>query len=443
MPGLHGSRGTRGIASELVPEWYIGFQDTQSQAPPREFCDDDSGQATRLRSSSYHPNPGRVGSTTVNAKPRVVAFITSYFPDIGGAEVALRQVARRLSKDFDFVTVTARRRRERPEEETLEEGRILRLGFGSPLDKWCLPALAPQLRRRLMREQIAGVKTILWGVDITQASLLASLVGRNDPRLPLILTIQYGGGAERLASGRVGLIRLSFRHMLRQARHVTAVSTPLLEAARRYGYAGPTSRIPNGVDLDLFCRPDGLPPPPRPTIITVSRLVSKNGIDTLIRAMSVLIRTFPSIECRVLGDGPERRRLEYLAADLGVGQAVRFYGMLPHTNIPCHLWESHVFVRPSRSEGMGNAFIEALAAGLPIVGTRVGGIPDIIQEGETGLFAHVDDPADLAEKIGALLADKGLAGKLAAQGGSMVRANYDADVIASRYAFIFQEALEG
>ncbi len=379
----------------------------------------------------------------MKAKPKVIAFITSYFPDVGGAEVALRQVARRLSDDFEFVVVTARRRRERLVEETVDGGRILRLGLGSALDKWCLPALAPQLRRWLMREQVAGAKMVLWGVDITQASLLASLVGWNDPQLPLILTIQYGEGPERLASGRLGLIRFSFRHMLRQAHYVTAVSTPLLEAARRYGYAGSASRIPNGVDLGLFRRPDGLSAPPRPTIITVSRLVAKNGIGTLIRAMPLLSRTFPSIECRVVGDGPARRRLEQLAADLGVAGAVRFYGTLPHADIPRYLWESHVFVRPSRSEGLGNAFIEALAAGLPIVGTRVGGIPDFLLEGKTGLLARLDDPADLAERIRILLAEKELAGKLAAQGLAIVRANYDADVIATRYASIFQKVLEG
>ena len=372
-----------------------------------------------------------------------MAFITSYFPDVGGAEVALRQVARRLSGDFEFIIVTARRRRERRAEETADEGRIWRLGLGSVLDKWCLPALAPQLIRRLTREQGSGGKMILWGVDITQASLLASLVGRNNPRLPLILTIQYGEGPGRLASGRLGLISLSFRHMLRHARHVTAVSTSLLEAARRYGYVGPATRIPNGVDLDPFCRPDGMPAPEKPTIITVSRLVAKNGIDTLIRAMPLLSRRFPSIECRVLGDGPARRRLEHLASDLGVAEAVRFCGMVPHEDIPQHLWGSQVFVRPSRSEGLGNAFIEALAAGLPIVGTRVGGIPDILTDGETGLFARGDDPADLAEKIGVLLADKGLAGRLAAQGMAMVRARYDADVVAGMYADVFREALEG
>jgi glycosyltransferase involved in cell wall biosynthesis len=374
-------------------------------------------------------------------RARVIAFITSYFPEVGGAEVALRQVAQRLSGEFEFVIVTARRHRDRPAEETAGEGRVWRLGIGSPLDKWCLPAMAPQLKRRLIGEQGAAAQAILWAVDITQAALLASLVGREDPRFPLILSIQYGEGPARLASGRLGLIRLSFRHLLRQAHHVTAVSTSLLQAARHHGYSGAVSLIPNGVDLDLFRRPDSLPTPPRPTILTVSRLVDKNGIDTLIRAMPMLVRDFPSIECRVIGDGPLRQNLERLAADLGVAESVRFFGSLRHEETARHLWESDVFVRPSRSEGLGNAFLEALAAGVPVVGTRVGGIPDFLLEGKTGLFARVDDPADLARQVGTLLGNRELATQLSAQGMALVRARYDADAIAGMYAAVFRETL--
>jgi glycosyltransferase involved in cell wall biosynthesis len=92
---------------------------------------------------------------------------------------------------------------------------------------------------------------------------------------------------------------------------------------------------------------------------------------------------------------------------------------------------------------MGTAFVEALAAGLPIIGTCVGGIADIIRDGETGLFAQVDEPADLAHKIRLLLADRGLAARLAEQGLAWVRDRYDAESVARRYSAVFEEALRG
>jgi phosphatidylinositol alpha-1,6-mannosyltransferase len=283
--------------------------------------------------------------------------------------------------------------------------------------------------------------SLLWGIDITQASLAAALFRRRNPGLPLVITIQYGEAPERLESGRGGLIRRSFRTMLSHADHVTAISTSLLALAHDHGYRGPATLIPNGVDIERFrCREPRSPSRP-PTVITVGRLVPKNGVDTLLRAMPVLRGDFPGLQCRIVGDGPERASLEALARDLGLGETVRFYGSVSHEAVARHLWESDVFARASRSEGMGTAFVEALAAGLPIVGTPVGGITDIIRDGETGLLTPVDRPADLADKVRLLLTRKEFAAALAQQGMAMVRERFDADRVAERYAQVFRETL--
>ncbi len=379
----------------------------------------------------------------VRPKPKVIAFITSYFPSIGGAEVGLRQVAKALSEECDFAIVTASRRAGRTSVESCPEGQIWRLGIGSSIDKWLLPLMAPIVRRKVERERGASGKAIMWGVDITQASLLAALVSRSDPSLPLVLTVQYGEDPKRLESGRWGLIRASFDFMLRHAAHVTAISTSLLESVRRHGYDGPASLIPNGVDLHLFRQPAERSPRSHPTVITVSRLVEKNGIDTLVRALALLVEDFPTIECRVIGDGPQRRALENLACRLGISGQIQFAGEVPHERIPCLLWESDVFVRPARSEGMGNAFVEALAAGVPIIGTDVGGIPDIIHDGETGLLTRVDDAVDLARKIRQLLGDHDLAARLSRQGSAWIRERYDLANCAQAYAAVFDRVLAG
>ncbi len=376
----------------------------------------------------------------MSARPRITAFITSYFPDVGGAEVALRQVAQRLSTQFDFQILTSRRRRGLPRSEALDEGRLRRLGIGSPVDKWLLPVLAVAGRRGPAADGM-GAPSLLWGIDITQASLAAALLSRRNAGLPLVITIQYGEGPERLAGGRWGLIRRSFRYMLTRADQVTAISTPLLALAREYGYRKRTTLIPNGVEVDRFRNREPRSPSRPPTVITVGRLVQKNGVDTVLGAIALLMKDFPNLQCRVVGDGPGRASLERLAVDLGLGGAVRFHGSVAHDAVARHLWQSDVFVRPSRSEGMGTAFLEALAAGLPIIGTPVGGILDIIRDGETGLLTQADQPLDLAEKIRLLLTRVDLAEGLARQGLAMVRERFDADRVAASYARIFHEAM--
>lgn len=378
----------------------------------------------------------------MDLKPEIIAFITSYFPAVGGAEVALRQVAERLCPEFDFLIVTARGRSTLPRTEVVREGAIWRLGIGGAIDKWLLPVTTEVVRGHVRQLQAEGRRMILWGMDITQASLAASLLHRRHPGIPFVLTVQYGESHGRLARGRMGLIRRSFEHMLGQADHVTAISKPLEDLAHVHGYRGPTSLIPNGVDLERFRPPGPRASPGRPTLITTSRLVGKNGIDTLLRTIQILAQAYPAMECRIVGDGPLRPGLEDLAARLGIRDLVRFYGSVPHEDIPRHLWESDVFIRASRSEGMGNSFVEAMAAGVPVIGTGVVGLSEIVMDRETGLLARVDDPQDLADKIRLLLTDPFLAARLARQALTMVSERFSLDVVARKYAFVFEEVLQ-
>ncbi len=378
---------------------------------------------------------------SVEQKPTVFIFTTSYHPFIGGAEIAVQEVARRLAGDFGFFIFTARLRRDLARREERPEGTIIRVGVGSAVDKWLFLAwgiFAALGERRRLR----GRHTLLWGMDISAGSGVAAVLNFLIPRLPFVLTVQYGYGGERLARGRFGLIGLGFRFMLRRADTVTAISTYLADVARRYDYRRPVEVIPNGVSMEQF-RAAVRERKVRPgtTVITVSRLVPKNGVDTLIRAIAAIKPDIPGISCHILGDGPERPALEALARSLKVEQAIQFFGSVPYEAVPQYLAMADIFVRPSRSEGMGNAFVEALASGLPIIGTPVGGISDIIQDGKTGLFCRVDDPADLAEKILRLIKDRALADRVVGNGQRMVRERFSWDGIAAAYGRLFYRAM--
>jgi len=110
--------------------------------------------------------------------------------------------------------------------------------------------------------------------------------------------------------------------------------------------------------------------------------------------------------------------------------------------LPRVLKACDAFARPSRSEGLGNSFLEAMAAGIPVVGTPVGGIVDFLKDGETGLLAQAENPKSVAEKINQLATDKGLCKTLARNAQALAVSRYDWEGIAAQYGRIYQQSLQ-
>lgn len=372
-------------------------------------------------------------------KQNVIVCATAYHPYIGGAEIAIAQVAKRLAGRLDFFVLTARNSRALPRYEQYPEATVIRLGFGLPFDKWLLPVLIPfHIMRNFKRQD----GFLLWGMDISQGSIGAAGIKSLWPHIPFVLTVQYGESPERLRRGRGGLIRAGFRMMLARADRVTAISSYLLALVRAQGFCGPARVIPNGADIAKFQTPNKTQNTKKEkTIITVSRLVPKNRIDLLIHAVALLKKSHQDpIKLRIIGDGPERGVLERLADTLGVSNDTSFLGTVPHEDIPSYLQDSDVFVRPSDSEGMGNAFVEAMAAGVPVIGTPVGGIPDVIEDGKTGLLAKTGDADDLAVKSARLLDDPEFAQRLSRAGEEKAK-KFDWHAIALLYGELFLQEL--
>lgn len=156
--------------------------------------------------------------------------------------------------------------------------------------------------------------------------------------------------------------------------------------------------IPNGIDLKRF---EGLERKSHQgfVVITVARLEKVKGIEYLIRATLNLKSQIPNLKLFIVGDGSERKNLESLTKELGLEEKVEFVGQIPPEGIPEYLVRADCFVLPSLREGFGIAILESLAAGVPIVATRVGGILDIIEEGKTGLLVDPKNPKAIADAI--------------------------------------------
>lgn len=387
-------------------------------------------------------------------RKKVVVFATSYFPFVGGAEIAVREVSRRLCDSYDFFIITSRQKRELPAKEIVQEGTIIRVGFGSRFDKWlllisgviavCRLGFAGDVPKPWQRGSQAEL--LIWGMDLSQGSLAGYVMKILFCRIPFVFTIQYGDGDARLEKGRMGAISFALMRILRAADSVTAISSYLFRVAEMHGFAGTGNIIPNGVDTSVFAFRDVKDNEKNKdqhqrVVITTSRLVHKNGIDTLIRAIAEVKEKCPSIKCYILGDGSERGSLEKLAKELKLERDIIFLGNIPYKELPFYLGKADVFVRPSRSEGMGNSFVEALAAGVPAIGTSVGGIPDIIIDHKTGILCNVDDPHDLSQKILLLLRDQELGARVRINGRRLVEEKFSWSAIAQSYGDMFEKLL--
>ena len=157
--------------------------------------------------------------------------------------------------------------------------------------------------------------------------------------------------------------------------------------------------IPNGIDLKRF---KGLEPKTHAgfLVITVARLEKVKGIEYLIEAASrsdLLGRS--DILILIIGDGSQRKNLENLVKKLNLQEKVKFLGQIPNEEIPKYLAQADCFVLPSIKEGFGIAILEAMAAGLPVIGTRVGGIMDIIEDQKTGILVEPENPRAIANAI--------------------------------------------
>ncbi len=194
---------------------------------------------------------------------------------------------------------------------------------------------------------------------------------------------------------------------------------------------------PFGVDLPQFAqaaRAAGGEPGHRLTIGTVKTLAPKYGIDTLIRAFALLRSQLEAqtpacpqkLHLRLIGDGPQRAELQQLAKDLGITDCTTFVGRVSHTQVPQELARIDIFAALSRldSESFGVAAIEAGAAGLPVIVSDVGGLPEVVLHNQTGLVVPKNDPALAAAALLRLVQDPGLRERLGSAGLQHVKNNY-------------------
>lgn len=253
--------------------------------------------------------------------------------------------------------------------------------------------------------------------------------------IPLYVTAQNPNlHVEEFIGSKIfaGLLTPVISFAFRRADVVAAVSNYSAGLARKMGGKGVVV-IPNGVDLEKYSRrPSSIPNRHKMiNLVTVSSLIPRNGIDTLIDACYLLPSKF-NWKLTIAGSGPLMGDLQDLVRNHGLMAKIVFLGRVPNDKIPALLSRADIFIRPSRYEGFGNAFLEAMAVEVPVICTPVGGIVDFIKDRSTGLFVSPDDSVGLSKAIQLLASDRVLYSRLRTNARDLVVRKYSWDRIAEQ-----------
>jgi glycosyltransferase involved in cell wall biosynthesis len=335
---------------------------------------------------------------------RILIFSTDdHLVPAGGAEQAFGNITERLPH-IEFDLVCAKLRKGASAYEKVGNINIHRVGFGiAKIDGLILALFGHMQAYKLMKSQQYD---LIWSIMASYGAFAAVRV-KKKTGIPFLLTLQEGDSFEYIYK-RVRFVRKAFNKIFTSADGIQAISNYLLTWGRDMGYAGQYGKvIPNGVAIDLFTqdffdevikaqresfgfRDDAL------ILFTSSRLEKKNGIEDVIRALPLL----PAHVCFVVcGSGSLEESLKLQVRTHGLQDRVRFMGFVDPKELPLLMKASDIFIRPSLSEGLGNAFLEAMAAHMFVIGTAVGGIPDFLVDGKTGFVVQTNDPQSIADAI--------------------------------------------
>lgn len=234
--------------------------------------------------------------------------------------------------------------------------------------------------------------------------------------------------------------------VLRSFHGVVAVSDRIASELCRAGV--PHSKIKiidNGIDLAPF---DSAAPRlaselnkgSRLLIGTVGRLVAQKGMTFFLSAAQQLLKEFPGLLFAIVGDGPDRARLEQMTQDLGIDKKVRFTGA--RNDMPSVYASLDVFALASIGEGLPMALLEAMASGTPVVATEVGAVPKVVLPGKSGMLVRPGDAGELAQAIACLVRDPGLRERLAQNARQQVREQFSSQVMTQNYCRLYDELVE-
>ncbi|MCB9809974.1 glycosyltransferase family 4 protein [Candidatus Nomurabacteria bacterium] len=392
-------------------------------------------------------------------KPKkILIFSLAYFPKhVGGAEVAIKEITDRLSpEEYEFHLVCNRYDSTLPKEEKIGNVMVHRIGFSTKEPTMAdLRKLPLHLNKILFQFQAFVFSSKLhrkekfdgaWAMMAHSCGIPASKFKQAFPDVKYLLTLQEGDSINHIET-KMKVFGKAFDRAFTSADSIQVISTFLGNWAKQKGFAGEPILVPNAVNTAHFTQEyteqelrevrrelgvkdnDFL-------LVTTSRLVHKNAVDDAIKAVALLP---DNVKFLVFGTGPEEMKLKALAKDLNIENRILFGGHISHEVMPKYLKACDAFIRPSRSEGMGNSFVEAMAAELPVIATQEGGIADFLfdetrnpDKKTTGWAVDADNPEQIKSAVEDITNRPDKVREVLATAKSMAIKKYDWDLIANR-----------
>jgi glycosyltransferase involved in cell wall biosynthesis len=404
-----------------------------------------------------NPSAGRAGSE----RPcRVCVVSPLYHPSLGGLGRQAQLLSERLAREGAVAFVIARRMRGMPAADFCPALKVYRA--------W---SVKPELHNF---ETVRPINVLVSLTFSISCALLLwrkrrdyDLVHFHGASLPLIvnlplLKILGKKVVAKVASAKLGIEAGSLRGrylgmgtllavLMRRTDAFVATTAEIEEGLRHDGIAREKiRRISNFIDPDVFSPPgEGERPHLKRvagfgatrTVLFSGRFIERKGIDFLLRAWKSLHDDFPDARLILLGEGPLLPEMKRLASELGIDGSVEFRGHVPV--IQDLLRAADIFVLPSLQEGMPNSLLEAMACGLPPVGTRIGGVEDIVTDGENGVLVEAGDADELAAGLRRLLADEDLTREMADRARQTIRDFYTLDSTVPRYLTLYGDLVKG
>lgn len=258
--------------------------------------------------------------------------------------------------------------------------------------------------------------------------------------LPMVVTLH---GSDIALLPNRGMLRRLTRVILNRADAVIGVSHALIQEITALGITTPRIlRIPNGVPhlenlLAVVEKKVG-----SGVVLFIGRLSEEKNVSVLLRAFSQVHDEFAQARLLVVGDGPLRHTLEHEAQQLGISACTDFYGFRPPEKLSSIFARADLLVLPSRREGFGVVLIEAMASGRPVIGTRVGGIIDVIDDHRNGLLVPPDEVQPLAEAMSAVLRNNQLRLQYGRTARDKITQQFSWQKITSQLISVYQQVLE-
>ncbi|MGE3062350.1 MAG: glycosyltransferase family 4 protein [bacterium] len=278
---------------------------------------------------------------------------------------------------------------------------------------------------QLVKEKNIDAIIVHWPFPLFFITLPAKLIFRKK-----IVSVFYGAEL-KLFKSKFKRIKFIFRYICKSSDSIVAISNATAEEVKELSGMTKVSVIPYGVKI-IEWRENKK----ENIILTVGRQVERKGTEYLIKAMKYIKEDYKLV---VIGEGPELNRLKELAENEGIEEKVSFEGWVRDKELDKWYDRAKIFVLPAvhdsrgDTEGLGMVLVEAMMHGAVCVATGIGGITDIIQDGETGLFSKEKNEFDIAEKINKLIANPGLYNKIRERSFDYISKNFAVDKVSEKY----------